>query len=160
MSGWCAESDCPPRRSARSPERDRAVHHFVNDRLSGEFFHNLTSLRRCDELCDVVLEACGPTDAGGAESESAPPTIIAAHKVVLAAACPYFRAMFTSNMVESNKDRITIKDIDGATLALLVEYMYSGRLDIDESNVQCLLSTATILQLACVRDACSRCVLN
>ncbi|EYB99155.1 hypothetical protein Y032_0124g1189 [Ancylostoma ceylanicum] len=68
--------------------------------------------------------------------------------------------MFTSNMVESNKDRITIKDIDGATLALLVEYMYSGRLDIDESNVQCLLSTATILQLACVRDACSRCVLN
>ncbi|ETN76071.1 kelch repeat protein [Necator americanus] len=91
MSGWCAESDCPPRRSARSPERDRTVHHFVNDRLSGEFFHNLTSLRRCDELCDVVLEAYGPSDAGGAESESAPPTIIAAHKVVLAAACPYFR---------------------------------------------------------------------
>lgn len=52
------------------------------------------------------------------------------------------------------------QDIDGATLALLVEYMYSGRLDIDESNVQCLLSTATILQLACVRDACSRCVSN
>ncbi|KAK6738753.1 hypothetical protein RB195_020703 [Necator americanus] len=160
MSGWCAESDCPPRRSARSPERDRTVHHFVNDRLSGEFFHNLTSLRRCDELCDVVLEAYGPSDAGGAESESAPPTIIAAHKVVLAAACPYFRAMFTSNMVESSRDRITIKDIDGATLALLVEYMYSGRLDIDESNVQCLLSTATILQLACVRDACSRFLLE
>ncbi|KHJ87802.1 kelch repeat protein [Oesophagostomum dentatum] len=69
-------------------------------------------------------------------------------------------AMFTSNMMEANKDRITIKDIDGPTLALLVEYMYSGRLDIDENNVQCLLSTATILQLACVRDACSRFLLE
>ncbi|KAK6052090.1 BTB And Kelch [Cooperia oncophora] len=160
MDGWCAESDCPPRRRTRSPERDRTVHHFVNDRLSGEFFHNLTNLRRNDELCDVVIEASGPIDAGGAESESAPPTIIAAHKVVLAAACPYFMAMFTSSMVESSKNRIVIKDIDGATLASLVEYMYSGRLDIDESNVQLLLSTATILQLACVRDACSRFLLD
>lgn len=160
MDGWFAESDCSPRRGLRSPERDRTVHHFVNDRLSGEFFHNLTSLRRCDKLCDVVLEASGPTDKGGAESESAPPTVIAAHRVVLAAACPYFKAMFTSNMVESNKNRIVIKDIDGATLTLLVEYMYSGRLDIDESNVQILLTTATILQLACVRDACSRFLLE
>ncbi|KAK6020042.1 hypothetical protein OSTOST_14309 [Ostertagia ostertagi] len=38
--------------------------------------------------------------------------------------------------------------------------MYSGRLDIDESNVQLLLSTASILQLACVRDACSRFLLE
>ncbi|KAK6030374.1 kelch repeat protein [Ostertagia ostertagi] len=96
MDGWCAESDCPPRRSTRSPERDRTVHHFVNDRLSGEFFHNLTHLRRNDELCDVVIEASGPIDAGGAESESSPPTIIAAHKVVLAAACPYFILLIES----------------------------------------------------------------
>ncbi|VDM54675.1 unnamed protein product [Angiostrongylus costaricensis] len=49
---------------------------------------------RNDELCDVVLEACGHGHPGGAESESAPPTIIAAHKVVLAASCPYFRFRF------------------------------------------------------------------
>lgn len=161
MNGWCAESDCSPRRgSVRSPVPDRTVYHFVNERLSGEFFHNLTGLRRNDELCDVVLEACGHSHSGGAESESVPSTVIAAHKVVLAASCPYFRAMFTSNMVESSKDRIVIMDIDGATLALLVDYMYSGRLDISETNVQCMLRTATILQLTCVRDACSRFLLE
>ncbi|WKX93727.1 hypothetical protein Q1695_011188 [Nippostrongylus brasiliensis] len=159
MDRWRAESDCVPRRG-RSPDRDRTVHHFVNDRLSGEFFHNLMSLRKSDMLCDVVLEASGPSDEAGAESEHASPTVITAHKVVLAAACPYFKAMFTSNMVESNRSQVVIKDIDGATLASLVEYMYSGRLDIDESNVQVLLRTATILQLACVRDACSRFLLE
>ncbi|KJH50404.1 kelch repeat protein [Dictyocaulus viviparus] len=158
MDGWCVESDSSTCHTTQSSESCRAVHHFINDRLSGDFFLCLTSLWRHGDLCDVILEASG--HSGGTESESASPTIITAHKVVLAASCPYFRAMFTSNMVESNKGRIVIMDIDGPTLALLVEYMYSGRLDICETNVQCLLSTASILQLTCVRDACSRFLLE
>uniref|UniRef100_A0A1I7XP95 BTB domain-containing protein n=1 Tax=Heterorhabditis bacteriophora TaxID=37862 RepID=A0A1I7XP95_HETBA len=165
MDGWCAESDSLPfvrpiRAGRVSPEsRNKKSHHYVNDRLSGEFFHNLTSLRRCDQLCDVVLEACGNSETG-AESEHGPPIVIAAHRVVLAATSPYFRAMFTCQMLESVTDRIVLKEIDGGTLSILVDYMYSGRLDIDENNVQSLLTTASILQLACVRDACSRFLLE
>ncbi|KAJ1369069.1 hypothetical protein KIN20_030454 [Parelaphostrongylus tenuis] len=124
MNAWCAESDCSPR---RSPEPDRTVYHFVNDLLSGEFFHNLSSLRRNDELCDVVLEASGHSHSGGdTESESAPSTIIAAHKVFPAASCPYFRAMFTSNMVESSRDRIVVMVSSNVTILEHIDVVCSS----------------------------------
>jgi len=79
---------------------------------------------RDEEFCDIKLE----TDDG---------TVIIGHKVVLISASPYFRAMFTS-FEERNKDHIIIKKIDSTILQLLINYIYTGEIIVNEENVQVL----------------------
>uniref|UniRef100_A0A0N4YSP5 Kelch-like protein 7 (inferred by orthology to a human protein) n=1 Tax=Nippostrongylus brasiliensis TaxID=27835 RepID=A0A0N4YSP5_NIPBR len=108
---------------------------------------------RFDEFCDVTLEA---DSSSKAESEPNPSTSIRAHKFVLAAASPYFREKLSSDSyVESKEICVVVKDIDDKTLRLLVDYMYTGRLDINENNVRALYGAAEILLLDSVRSECS-----
>lgn len=78
---------------------------------------------RDDVLCDVKLK----TDDG---------TVIRAHRVVLASASPYFRAMFTSCFEETNKECVDIRELDPNALRLLVDYIYTAQIKITEVNVQ------------------------
>lgn len=50
--------------------------------------------------------------------------------------------------------------MDVEVLSQLIDYMYTGRMRIDEQNVQTILATASLLQLTCVRDACARFMLE
>lgn len=72
-------------------------------------------------LCDVTLVAEGME--------------IPAHKMVLASCSPYFYAMFTG-FEESRQDRITLQGVDYHALQLLVEYVYTALVDVNEDNVQ------------------------
>ena len=60
-------------------------------------------------------------------------------RVVLSACSPYFRAMFTGELAESRQTEITIRDIDEHAMGLLIEFCYSSKVVIDETNVQTLL---------------------
>lgn len=78
------------------------------------------------------------------------------HKNVLAAASPYFRAMFaTSEMSETTQPTVTINGIDPDAMSELIEYAYTSEITICETNVQSLLSAANLLMMQPVRDACS-----
>lgn len=55
---------------------------------------------------------------------------IAAHRVLLAAASDYFAAMFTGNMVEASMASIEIQGVEPAALQLLVNYCYSGEIQV------------------------------
>ena len=92
------------------------------------------------EFCDVILTV-GDHD-------------FHVHKVILAACSPYFSAMFTNHHAESRQHRITLNGVDGATLELLLQFMYTASVDISEVNVQNLLSGASLLQLLPVVEAC------
>ncbi|VDN20387.1 unnamed protein product [Gongylonema pulchrum] len=101
------------------------------------------------------------SDCGGCDVK------ISAHRAVLAAACPYFSAIthwwllvcqWDSNVLSSFF--LLFQGMDGTSLQALVDYMYTGRLMISEQNVQSLLTTGSLLQLTCVRDACSRFLLE
>ncbi|KHN74263.1 Ring canal kelch protein [Toxocara canis] len=132
---------------------------FENEALSANVLRNFATLRQEGRFCDVILIA-GSRSKEDVESEGERECGIACHRGVLAAASPYFNAMFTPAMIESKQDRIYLQGIDSETLSALVDYMYTGRLLIDEHNVQNLLTTGSVLQLACVRDACSRFLLE
>ncbi|XP_029344678.1 kelch-like protein 3 isoform X2 [Acyrthosiphon pisum] len=80
--------------------------------------------------------------------------IVIGHKNVLIAASPYFRAMF-SNFDESNKDLVTIRELDSTILQQLVDYIYTGEIMITKENVQVLLQSANVLQLDYVNSACA-----
>ncbi|WKX94094.1 hypothetical protein Q1695_011390 [Nippostrongylus brasiliensis] len=126
---------------------------FIDEKWPAEILSKLASFREFDEFCDVNLEADGSSKA---ESEPTPSTSIRAHKFVLAAASPYFREKLSSDSyVESKEICVVVKDIDDKTLRLLVDYMYTGRLDINENNVRALYGAAEILHLDSVRSECS-----
>ena len=100
----------------------------------------LDSLRKTEELCDVIIKV-------GIKK-------LHAHKVVLSACCPYFRAMFTHEMAESRQSEVTIKDVDERAMELLIDFTYTASIKIDETNVQTVLPAACLLQLTEIQDAC------
>lgn len=62
---------------------------------------------------------------------------IPAHKMVLASCSPYFYAMFSgSDFQESRQDKVTVQGVDFRALQLLVEYVYTSYVDVNEDNVQ------------------------
>ncbi|WKX94013.1 hypothetical protein Q1695_011348 [Nippostrongylus brasiliensis] len=125
---------------------------FFNEKLPTEVLSKLASFRESGTFCDVILEA---DSSSKDKSEPTSPTSIRAHKNVLAAASPYFRETLSSDSyVESKEIRIVVEDIDGKTLRVLVDYLYTGCLDIDEKNVWALFAAAKILYLDLVRTEC------
>ncbi|WKX93973.1 hypothetical protein Q1695_011327 [Nippostrongylus brasiliensis] len=127
---------------------------FVDEKLPGEILSKLASFREFGTFCDVILEA---DSSSKDKSEPTSPTSIRAHKLVLAAASPYFRETLSSrSYASSNEIRIVVEDIDGKTLRVLVDYMYTGRIDISEKNVRVLFGAAKILQLDPVLGECTR----
>lgn len=123
----------------------------------------LNVLRRHRELCDVVLNvsflfsiACILKEnlinvfcnfkVGGRK--------IFAHRVILSACSPYFRAMFTGELEESRQTEVTIRDIDENAMELLIDFCYTSHIIVEESNVQSMLPAACLLQLAEIQDIC------
>ncbi|XP_016660787.1 ring canal kelch homolog isoform X2 [Acyrthosiphon pisum] len=114
---------------------------FRNNSHSVRILEDLQSLRKNEDFCDIRFKA----DDG---------KIVIGHKIVLSAASPYFRAIF-SNFDESNKDLINIKELDSTILKLIVDYIYTGKIMVTKENVQALLSAANVLQLDYVNEACA-----
>lgn len=69
-----------------------------------------------EQLCDVTFIA-------GCDGRR-----VAAHRIVLAAASPYFAAMFTGSLREVNESEITLQEVDGESLLQLIKYCYTGEL--------------------------------
>ncbi|KAM6976655.1 kelch-like protein 3 [Aplochiton taeniatus] len=118
---------------------DAGMHTF-NQTHMRKAFQLMNELRSKNMLCDVKLVA------GKIE--------VPAHRVVLASCSPYFCAMFTGDMSESKAEQVEIRDVDGQTLRLLVDYIYTAEIEVTEDNVQVLLPAASLLQLMDVRQVC------
>ncbi|XP_053398583.1 kelch-like protein 5 isoform X3 [Mercenaria mercenaria] len=134
------------------------VHHtyaantFNNTKMEdiGDAFHSMNHAERMmkkmeeyvrkHSLCDVVLVA-------GQRR-------IPAHRLVLSAASDYFAAMFTNDVREASMEEVKIKEVDPDALAAVVNFAYTGSIELREDTVENLLSTACMLQLSEVVEAC------
>ncbi|XP_044757483.1 kelch-like protein 5 [Coccinella septempunctata] len=103
----------------------------------------MQSYLQSGKLCDVTLIA-------GNNGKR-----VQAHRLVLSAASEYFALMFTGNLREAAQTEITLGEVNGDILQSVVNYCYSGSIEIREDNVESLLSTACLMQLNEVVDACS-----
>lgn len=72
---------------------------------------------------------------------------IKAHRVVLSSVSDYFYAMFNNDLLESRKTEIVINDVEPVALSSLIDYIYSGSIELNESNIYAILSAANMLQL-------------
>lgn len=97
-------------------------------------------LWRHQELCDVEIHA-----SGGQE-------VFHAHRVVLAAASPYFRLRISTPLADQHKHFDL--EMPGAVVGALLEYVYTGRATLAEELLCALLSAASFLQIASLLAAC------
>jgi kelch-like protein 19 len=114
--------------------------HFTIMKHPKEAFEVMNMLRHAGKLCDVTLTA-------GGES-------FMVHKIVLAAASPYFKAMFTGGMRESGLNNIPLHGISPCILAKLIVFAYTAEIHVNEMNVCQLLPAATMFQMSHVVEAC------
>ena len=126
---------CLPRLSTREYEYEEREH-------SKNVFKQLHILMKKEELCDAVLIA------GDKE--------IKAHRIVLSANSCYFQDMFIGEFSEPEGIPIVIEEVDEDSLTAMVEFAYTSRIKLTESNVYKLFEAADILQFQGVKNACFR----
>ena len=130
-----AEKDLEVKSQETPSESKPLLSNFGKDLL-----RRVHSLRCHKKLCDVVLRA------GGQE--------IHTHRAILAACSSYFLAMFTHELREREQEVVDIKDMNPEILSSLVDFAYTGEIDITVENVQEVLSASSLLQIIQVQDIC------
>lgn len=113
---------------------------YLNRGNSNDVFECLAEFRDQGLLCDILL--CVDNKE------------IRAHRVLLAAVSSYFRAMVLGKLAESNQNRVVLDDFDAAAIESIVQYAYTGRVEINEFNVQSILYASALLQIDKVKQAC------
>lgn len=101
----------------------------------------MDDLRSREQLCDVII-------CVGMKK-------IATHRLVLASFSSYFQAMFTNGLVESFERTVTLQDVDSQAVESLIDFAYTGKLDINTDNVQALMYACSLFQLSNLQQACS-----
>ncbi|XP_010971861.1 kelch-like protein 1 isoform X1 [Camelus dromedarius] len=120
--------------SSSSEEFYQAVHH------AEQTFRKMESYLKQQQLCDVILIV------GNRK--------IPAHRLVLSSVSDYFAAMFTSDVCEAKQEEIKMEGIDPNALWDLVQFAYTGCLELKEETIENLLAAACLLQLPQVVEVC------
>ncbi|GIY60099.1 TD and POZ domain-containing protein 3 [Caerostris extrusa] len=93
-------------------------------------------------LCDVTLQV---------GSEEFP-----AHKAILVARSPVFKAMFTRDMQETARNVVDISDLDADTVKRMLLYVYTDTLDHPEGDcVEKLYFAADKYEILCLKNKCA-----
>uniref|UniRef100_A0A3Q3IYM5 BTB domain-containing protein n=1 Tax=Monopterus albus TaxID=43700 RepID=A0A3Q3IYM5_MONAL len=80
---------------------------------------------------------------------------IPCHRLILAACSPYFRDLyFSEDGKELDSKEVVLQDLDPNIMEVIVNYMYSAEIDINESNVQDILAVANRFQIPSVFTVC------
>jgi len=100
-----------------------------------EFQTNMVSsfkhLREEKSFTDVTLACDGQT--------------CKAHKMVLSACSPYFKALLEEN--PSKHPIIILKDVPFSHLQAILEYMYAGEVNVSQADLPAFLKTAERLKV-------------
>lgn len=75
--------------------------------------------------------------------------------MILCAASSYFRAMFTCDLKEARHGKVYIENISPWTMKRLLDFIYTGRIEISPDNVIDLFNAALLFQLHALVDKCT-----
>ncbi|XP_065105053.1 kelch-like protein 9 isoform X2 [Paramisgurnus dabryanus] len=104
----------------------------------------LDNFRSDETLCDVTL-------VPGDSSETFP-----VHRVIMASASDYFKAMFTGGMKEQDLKEIKLHGVSTTGLKNIIEFIYTSRLSLNLGSLQDTLEAASFLQVLPVLSFCNQ----
>ena len=110
-----------------------------------EMMKRLDIQRRNEHCCDVILEI------GSGDDQAR----LKAHRIVLCAASPFFYNAFNSDMKEKKEGMIRLEEMSRNVMEEVLEYLYTGHVDINEANAFDLMSAADYFLLPTLKDLCS-----
>lgn len=76
------------------------------------------------------------------------------HRLVLAASSPFFKAMFLSDLEESKKREIVLRDVEPGVMGMILRYLYTSDIDLTEQNVQDIFIVANMYQIPSIFSVC------
>eukprot|EP00111_Clytia_hemisphaerica_P022633 TCONS_00066584-protein len=127
--------------SNKDGEEDRnPLYNFECQLHPTNSFKNLNKYRQNGTLCDVTIKV---------KEE-----LFHVHKVVLSSASNYFQAMFTSGLREGTAELVELHEADPMSISILLDFIYTSKIEIVNENVQRLLPASKLFQLDTVTDAC------
>ena len=108
-----------------------------------EMLHTLNSLRKSQTFCDVFLVV---------DNSRLP-----AHKVVLAASSPVFKASFMSELNGGDEFKVDLPEFIPETKIIeeLLNYAYTGEAEISEDNAEELLVIADYFDIPSLKETCA-----
>ena len=120
--------------------RNRILEPFFENPPMLFFDSSAEQLCRGETLTDVILSC------GGRE--------FSAHRLVLSVCSSYFHGLFSQRRSTLAQESIVyLKDVDPRHMELLLSYMYRGEINVQESDLYALLTTAKGLQIRGLTDA-------
>lgn len=102
---------------------------------------DLQRFRKSEKYCDAEIVA-GPRKCS-------------AHRVILAAAIPYFDKLFSVEYDDIKKVEIDMGDHNTEAIFTLIDFAYTGKLMVNSSSVESLLLCANFMQLPDVMEFCA-----
>ena len=97
-----------------------------------ELMKRLNIHRKQDYLCDITLVSIDNIE-------------FKAHRNVLSAASPYFDKLLQSNMQENREGIVRFEEISGSVLKDVLEFIYSGTVDVTQENAEKLIAAGNYL---------------
>jgi len=135
--------------SSGGNERSTSVITQSNNSQQGQIYcvemmKNFLDFRKNGVLCDATLCVGGKT--------------FNAHRTLLAAASPYFKALFSSNLNDNASDckPIVLTDIKADIMDNILDFIYSGEIELNNSNIKEIISAANYLLITSLKSRCTK----
>ena len=132
------------RSSSKSMEDLEPISEAQQNLFCVELMKRLNMQRRQDYFYDITLVA-----KEGKEFKT--------HRNVLSAVSPFFAKVFQSEMQEKEEGIIRFEEISASTLEYVLEFIYTGHIEIDdEQSAKDLIIAADYLLLVCLKTFAGR----
>ena len=116
---------------------------FTDENNASTILKGLFALYKDGKYADVSLKI-------------GPERTLRAHRAVLASFSPYFEALLGDNWKEGNKEEIEILGLDERAVSDLIQFAYTGKININKDNVPTLLEAANYLGIEFVKKSCAK----
>jgi len=150
MRGKRDGSNCPPNDCAGSvassagdaSSSSAASHAFCSDMMKA-----MNEFREANVLCDATICVGGKT--------------FSAHRTVLAASSPYFKALFASTLnsptsLETTDIKpVVLTDIESECMNIILQYIYTGEIELHQENIKDVIAAANYLLITSLKERCT-----
>ncbi|XP_055851129.1 kelch-like protein 4 isoform X2 [Episyrphus balteatus] len=126
--------------TSSNPPQDKMI--FKYPKQAAIVSEKLLSFYKENELFDTVLIA-------GSDCIN-----IQAHRVVLCAFSEYFLEKFRGGQNGLQTNTLQLKEIDVSNLKLIIDFMYTGSIELSLGNIDGLLKTALFLKIKTLVEGC------